>query len=1139
MTSTTEIAVVGIGCRYPDAWTPQQLWRNVAGGAVAMRELTPEQLRAAGVSEEEAAHPDFVRIGTSLPGVEEFAAEFFGYTPREALTIDPQQRIFLEASWEALESAGHPPGPDGPVVGVFGSSYAGTYSAALLMAKAREEGLRAAVEDLDLTVGGQPDFMTSRTAYKLGLRGPALSIQTGCSASLYSLHYATLSLLAGECDIALAGGATVHEPLRGYRFHESGVVSRDGHCHSFDARSTGTTHSSGVGVVALRRLADALADGDPVLAVIQGSAVGNDGGQRMGYVSPSPEGVADVVSTALRVADVPADLLRYAEAHGTATAVGDSIELHALTRAVREFTGKRAFCSLGSVMANIGHTGPAAGIAGLIKAVGVVRTGILPPHPSFEIPRDPELLDDSPFYISTEQEQCTDPDRRVLVNSIGVGGTNASVVLAPPPEPVQEPARPRDRVRLVLSARTRAELDEMSRRLADHLEQEDAPVWDVAHTLRVGRKSFAERRVVEASPEQLTGLLRTPRRSSVRTARPGERRALIVLGEGAQAVAERLADALPGAQTVTDPPEQVPEGVFTLFAAGGGTAGQGRHIVDTSADIDEAVEAALADAWLNGVEVDWAAHAQGGGRRVQLPTYPFTRKRYWAMDRIGDPFRPWSGPAPAAETAPANSIQEDLAELWKEYLGAEHVGPDDEFGALGGTSLLSVQMVLEVQKRHGVLVNIHRAGGSRATVRRIAEIVEGLKAGAGQGSPEVDPLADGDVDLVDRDLQLPLGGTSAVRARGRDALLTGGTGYLGAFLLAELLGRTKGRVYALVRATDEAEAMERLRATARKFSLPDPDPERVLPVIGDLGDVGSALRGYRDGELAERVGHVYHCGARVVFTEPYRVLRRENTLSTLEIIRWMREHGIRDISYISTLAATSESEATGGRILETREQELGADLGGYGVSKWVSERLLDRAEQDGMRVRLFRPGLIMSAASSGVCNEKDLIWYVLAASLAVGAHPADHRAIPVSPVDVLARAVVELAGQPASAGRTYHLVDEEPTSMSAMFAMLAEQGLPTRPVPHEEWQRLVADRALSDSETILSLAAAYELEGHDAGGGLQCSAWQPWLRRRGVSAGLTGEHLRRGLTHLAAQDALVRKLLPALAESTGAEEEKR
>jgi phthiocerol/phenolphthiocerol synthesis type-I polyketide synthase E len=307
MTRPTDIAVVGVGSRYPDAATPQDFWRNIEQGSVAMRELTEAQLADACVPQHVLNAPGFVRMGATLPGVTDWAADFFGYTPKEAETIDPQQRIFLEAAWEALEAAGHPPRDGCPRTGVFAASYAGHYSAAVFTDKARRRGLRAAIDDLDLTVGGQPDFLTSRAAYRLGLRGPAVSIQTGCSASLYALHYATLSLLSGEVDIAFAGGATVIEPFLGYLHAPGGVLSEDGYCRSYDASSTGTVYSSGIGVVALRRVSDALADGDPILAVVRGSAVGNDGGDRLGYVAPSPAGVAEVVGSALRVSDVPAE----------------------------------------------------------------------------------------------------------------------------------------------------------------------------------------------------------------------------------------------------------------------------------------------------------------------------------------------------------------------------------------------------------------------------------------------------------------------------------------------------------------------------------------------------------------------------------------------------------------------------------------------------------------------------------------------------------------------------------------------------------------------------------------------------------------------------------------------------------------
>ncbi|MCS7476765.1 thioester reductase domain-containing protein [Umezawaea endophytica] len=1098
--SATDIAVVGVGCRFPDAWTPQDFWRNIDAGRVSIQDLTEEQRRAGGISDDVAARPGFVAKGTSLPGATDFAAEFFGYPPAEVDTIDPQQRIFLEVCWEALEAAGHTPRKDGPVTGVFAGSAAGTYSAAVFAAKAQREGLAAAIDDLDLTLGGQADFLTSRVAHKLGLRGPAVSVQTACSSSLYAVHYAVLSLLSGECDIALAGGATVLEPLAGYHYQPGGLMSDDGFCRSFDARSSGTSFSSGVGVVALRRLSDALADGDPVLAVVKGSAVGNDGADRPGYTAPSPAGVADVVATALRVAGVSADDLRYVEAHGSGTPLGDHVELVGLSKGLRSGTTRTGFCGLGSVKTNLGHCGPAAGIAGFIKAVHIAHTGILPPHPFFERARDEGELAGSPFFLSGTAGSATEPGRHVLVNSMGVGGTNVAAVLAAPPPQARGSAPSGEVVRLVLSARTRAELDAMAKRLADELDRGVHDVEDVAHTLKVGRKSFVERRVVTAPPDRLAAVLRLPRPPAARTMRATARRAVVV-SDG------EVPLGLPAdTQVVAEAPLSTPEGTVVL------TPGD---------DV-------LHEAWLHGVEVDWAAVSTG--RRVGLPTYPFQRKRYWALDRL-----PPIAAVPevvgaleaVVEKSVGDDVESDVAAVWTELFGVDHVGLDDEFGSLGGTSLLSVRMALELQQRQGVLVNVHRAGGSRATVRRIAEIVRAKQAGALRGSADIDPIADGDGELMDADMRLPLGEV-APSGTGSDVLLTGATGFLGAFVLHELLKAGEGRVHCVVRAADEEAAWARLRAAAAKFALPEPDPTRVRPVLGDLRDIGRICR--EDDELSTHVGQVLHCAAKVVFTEPYRVLREDNVLPMVELLRWMRENGVGEFSFVSTVAATAPALGVDDRILEQRSQSLDPQQGGYGASKWVGERLLERAEADGMRVRVFRPGFVLADSGTGACNDRDLIWHILASGLAVGAHPLDDRAMPMAPVDVVSRAIAELSRDPRAIGRAYHLIDERCHSLREVFELL---DLSTKPMSADDWQDRVGKEALATGNAVLSTMALYEIEGHQLGeDGLEATAWRSWLREAGLGSAPTGPALRAGLAFLAERNADMRGVLPDLGRNS-------
>ncbi len=646
MNAATDVAVIGVGCRFPDARGPEEFWTNLDEGVVSVREIPEDRLRRAGVPEALLNADDYVRLGTSVPGLEDFAAGFFGYSADEAMVIDPQQRIFLEVCWEALESAGHPPAlatarrSRTGHVGVFAGTSFNLYGEILRFGRTVAGG-PSPISEADLQYGGLPEFLTSRVAHKLNLTGPSVTVMTACSSALTAVHHAVMSLLSGECEIALAGGAGLPAPPLGYRYQENGLLSRDGLCRSFDAASTGTAYGSGVGAVALRRLESALTDGDHILAVIRGSALGNSGARRPGFIAANPSGVADVVATAIRLADLTADRLGYVEAHGFGTPMGDHVELAGLRSGLRETMhgNSPGSCGLGSVKPNIGHTGAAAGIAGLIKAIRIASTGRIPPHPLFERPRDPEMLADSPLHISTEPERAE--HRNVLVHSMGLGGTNAAVVVGPPPRDVRPVVAPdKGPVRLVLSARSHRDLDAMAGRLADELEQRRQPLADVEHTLRTGRAEFSVRRVVTGPAGELPRMLRAPDARTVQAVL-GKRAVVMVpdeLVERAGPMLDRLRAALgsdleiaPAGRTEASVADRGTGARFLLVLADRSPTGDepddGRYVLG----LDEEPDDALTVAWRSGVQVNWADLAPPAARRVPLPVYPYDRERFWAL----------------------------------------------------------------------------------------------------------------------------------------------------------------------------------------------------------------------------------------------------------------------------------------------------------------------------------------------------------------------------------------------------------------------------------------------------------------------------------------------------------------------------
>jgi acyl transferase domain-containing protein/thioesterase domain-containing protein/acyl carrier protein len=495
----TDIAIVGMAGRFPGAADVDELWMRVARGDDCLVDFDVSELIAAGVPADVASSPSYVRRNGILDDVEGFDHEFFGIGQRDGAVMDPQHRHFLECAWEALESSGNVPERFAGAIGVFGGCGMNTYLINNLLTN--PSVLRQLGWFLMRHTGNDKDFLVNNVSYRLDLRGPAINVQTACSTSLVAVHLAVQSLLAFECDLALAGGATIEAPHRqGYEYHEGEILAPDGRCRAFDAASAGTVLTSGVGVVALRRLSDAVEAGDPVLAVVKASAINNDGARKVGFLAPSVDGHADVVKEALTVAELSARDIQLVEAHGTGTAVGDPIEIAALTEAFRAWTDDNRFCRITSTKPNIGHLDTAAGVASLIKVVQALRHTTLPPLANHTGANPLIDFDSSPFVISGEATEWPDTAiRRAGISSLGVGGTNAHVVVEEAPALEVLPRSAPEQV-LALSARTPEALDAATVRLAAHLAgHPDLDLGDVAHTLATGRRTMEHRRVVTAT----------------------------------------------------------------------------------------------------------------------------------------------------------------------------------------------------------------------------------------------------------------------------------------------------------------------------------------------------------------------------------------------------------------------------------------------------------------------------------------------------------------------------------------------------------------------------------------------------------------------------------------------------------------
>jgi acyl transferase domain-containing protein/acyl carrier protein len=583
-----KIAIVGMSGRFPGAPNVATFWRALVAGEELIQHFTDEELLLSGVEPRLLEQPHYIRSRPILGDVSQFDADFFGMSARDAEVTDPQLRLLLECSWEALEESGHAPPAYTGTVGIY---------AGLRLSRYLDEHLLPNKEIVDamgrdyLMMINRKDSAATWVAYRLNLKGPAISINTACSTSLVTVHLAANALTNFECDVALAGAAAI--PCfgkEGYISRADGPWSQDGHCRPFDEQASGTLEGAGCAVVALKRLEDARADGDVIHGVLLGSSVNNDGRNKIGYSAPGIDGQAKVIEEAMAVAGVTANDIGYVETHGTATPLGDPIEIAALTEAYRQTTSRVADCPIGSVKSNVGHLGVAAGITGLIKVALSLKNQQIPPSLHCQVPNPAIDFQNSPFFVNTVLRSWprSAVARRGAVSSFGIGGTNAHVVLEEAPQPT-EVRSSRHYFILPVSGRCPAATESGLRRLADHLAQNrEVPLSFVSATLRTARPAFSCRRAIVAA--------------DVDTA---------------------IARLLVAAETFT---ESCAPGLPVVDAHGRITA----HVEDDEADLNE-----LAQLWELGSNVDWKAFDQSEKMpRVTLPAYSFVRRRYWA-DRPG------------------------------------------------------------------------------------------------------------------------------------------------------------------------------------------------------------------------------------------------------------------------------------------------------------------------------------------------------------------------------------------------------------------------------------------------------------------------------------------------------------------------
>ncbi|BDU00180.1 thioester reductase domain-containing protein [Nocardia sputorum] len=1148
-----DIAVIGMAGKFPMAGDIDEFWANLVAGRDCIVEVPPQRWDHREYLSDDPDEPGttYARWGGFLGDVDKFDARFFGITPKDAEEMDPQQRLFLETSWAALEDAGYSPDRVRRSAAARGLPDAGVFAGV---------GYAEYQAFVGVPISGY-FAVANRVSYHLGFNGPSLAVDTACSASLTALHLACESLRRGEAAYALAGGVNVSiHPGKYLLLGYGRWASTDGRCRSFGAGGDGYVPGEGVVTLVLKPLRHARADGDRIHGVIRGSTL-NHGGRTNGFTVPNPVAQADLIGRALTAARVDAGDIGYVEAHGTGTALGDPIEIAALTKAYRRSTAERGYCGIGSAKSSVGHLEAAAGAAGVVKALLQLRHDTIAPNLHSDPPNPGIDFAATPFRVIDRPTPWPRPDdggpRVTAVSSFGAGGSNAHLILtdAEPIAPTPEDGRPRI---VVLSARDADRLAELAARTADRLRDHPLSLPDVAWTLAVGRAAFDHRlAVVATSTAELVALLDSTADSSA----PAPAEGLLVFHGVART--HRDLDELPG-ESDAERAE-----VRALLRSGNLPR--------------------VAELWAGGWTVDWEqGYEQPFGRIVGLPGYPFARRRYWivpedyrrrtnptaqvvaktvfaqetevpqAQLRNGHttngsaqqaiPSEPVQTPAVVspepAGTEPSgdesdSALRDRLAEHIRDiFADLTKTDPDDldldaEFADFGFDSVATVRMLNRLMKHYDVKIPAESTELYPTIASLSGYLVdEGIITGAAQEGPRPTTVAAAtaaqqDIPVVTMDAPIPV----------RSVFITGVTGVLGGKLLHDLLTRTDVRVTCLVRGKTVAAAERRIKHFLGTYdpeaTLDEAFAERVTTVLGDVSSERLGLDEVTWRRLADDVDLTIHAAGRTTLVTFYDALAPINVEGTRRAVEFALSSRGKYLLYVSSFSALGDRLNFNNPPFTERDLELGQgyDHLPYQQTKYESEKLIRAASERGLLWDIVRPGNIMGDSRTGrypfsEVSVKGAYYDILKTMIETGETMLTPVHWDITPVDYVSAAMVHIATRRPTYRETYHLTNPDIRRYYDVVRYVQRAGYEVELVPLEEFHRRATDRQIYrlgtddvyDSQTLEMFKYGIELFGtihYEESSYADCAYTRRVLGAAGIDCPPTEELVRTYLTHCA------------------------